>query len=119
MAKRAAHRPRLDFNPKTVEGWGAIGASNGEMASMMECSERTISRRMNDTDEFCLAYQKGLTRLKGSLRRKQIALANRGDRTMLIWLGKQLLGQKDTSHHDVAVGGVVKVQVFLPEKGAA
>jgi len=32
---------------------------------------------------------------RGSLRRKQFALAMAGDKTMLIWLGKQVLGQKD------------------------
>lgn len=30
-----------------------------------------------------------------SLRRQQIALAEKGNATMLIWLGKQLLGQSD------------------------
>lgn len=38
---------------------------------------------------------KGLARMKISLRRKQIQLADDGDRTMLIWLGKQHLGQRD------------------------
>jgi hypothetical protein len=37
-------------------------------------------------------YQQGYSQLRMSLRRKQVAMALDGDRTMLIWLGKQLLG---------------------------
>ena len=41
-------------------------------------------------------YKKGaLGRLKVSLRRQQIELAKTGNPTMLIWLGKQLLEQRD------------------------
>ena len=39
---------------------------------------------------------KGRATLKRRLRRKQLELALEGDKTMLIWLGKQMLGQVDT-----------------------
>jgi hypothetical protein len=43
--------------------------------------------------------EKGRSILKMSLRREQVRLAKQGDRTMLIWLGKQYLGQSE--RHEV------------------
>lgn len=37
-----------------------------------------------------------------TLRRLQWKAAEGGNATMLIWLGKQLLGQKDSSHVDLS-----------------
>ena len=45
--------------------------------------------------EFRKAYEKGLGRLKISIRRQQIEAAKKGNTAMLIWLGKQLLEQAD------------------------
>ncbi|MEW5918527.1 MAG: hypothetical protein AB1762_19145 [Gemmatimonadota bacterium] len=67
--------------------------------------------------------------LKGrvSLRRKQMQLALQGDRTMLVWLGKNLLCQKDKHRVDGELShkGEVKhdhkvrqrVVVYLPDNG--
>ena len=41
--------------------------------------------------------------VKISLRAKQVQLALDGDRCMLVWLGKQWLGQKDRLDHAVEV----------------
>lgn len=41
------------------------------------------------------AWDRGRVRLKLALRQKQIRLAMARVTTMLIWLGKQLLGQAD------------------------
>jgi hypothetical protein len=40
---------------------------------------------------------------KKNLRAKQYRLAMKGDRTMLIWLGKQLLKQRDMTHNEFHV----------------
>jgi len=40
-------------------------------------------------------YKRGMDKGCLSLRHKQFNLAKGGDKTMLIWLGKQLLGQVD------------------------
>lgn len=50
---------------------------------------------MHSEPGLCMAYKKGFADLKKSLRRKQIERAESGNATMLIWLGKQLLGQRD------------------------
>jgi len=46
-------------------------------------------------DNFADLYQKGTTATKQRLRQAQLKLALNGDRSMLIWLGKNILGQSD------------------------
>ena len=60
-------------------------------------SEHTIERWCKRTYElgFAEAYKKFSATGKTSRRRSQFDLANKGNATMLIWLGKQYLGQTD------------------------
>lgn len=46
-----------------------------------------------------------------SLRRKQFQLALKGDRVMLIWLGKQYLGQRDKLEETGADGGPKEIVI--------
>lgn len=59
------------------------------MAAFLKVNKKTLERR------FAKVIDTGRLVRNVSLRRKQVELALRGDRTMLIWLGKQLLGQSD------------------------
>ena len=97
-------RPKIEFDLLEVEKLGSIGATYDEMASWFNTTTRTIDRRMVDEDDsFCRAYKKGFGRLKMSLRRQQIELASSGNPTMLIWLGKQLLEQRDKTHNETDI----------------
>lgn len=66
----------------------------------MACTDREIARWF-DINEDTLRYnfadilEKGRTDLKMSLRRAQIDLALKGNAVMLIFLGKNMLGQSD------------------------
>lgn len=67
------------------------------MAAIYECSVDTIRRRMQDEEsEFCRAYKRGLSRTKTRISEAQINYALMGNATLLIWLGKNLLGQSDS-----------------------
>lgn len=68
-----------------------------EIASYFDCSEDTIERRCKEDKSTHFADYKAQKAGKGriGLRRKQYELAMAGDKTMLIWLGKQYLGQSD------------------------
>jgi hypothetical protein len=102
--RRKAGRPPIEFDLKLVEAMGKIGATAEEMAYVLPASLRTIRDRMADHEsDFCMAYQQGYSQLRMSLRRKQVAMALDGDRTMLIWLGKQLLGQRDRLQQESSV----------------
>lgn len=94
MATRG--RPSKEFDLAEVEKLGMLGATVPEVAAWFDCGIRTVERRMADHEGvFRRAYEKGYGRLKISLRRKQVEVANGGNVSMLIWLGKQMLGQAD------------------------
>jgi len=56
-------------------------------------AERTIRNRRKQ-EHFREAMERGEALMCIALRRKQLELALKGDPTMLIWLGKQRLGQQ-------------------------
>lgn len=82
-------RPRLKIDPDQVEKLAAIGCTMGEMASIMSCSVDTLERR------YAERIEKGRSNRKMRLRHKQTQVALEGNVVMLIWLGKQELGQSE------------------------
>lgn len=68
----------------------AIGLSVKEIAAVLGCSHDTIARR------FKHQLDSGWENMRASLKRAQYeAAVKKGNTTMLIWLGKQHLGQSD------------------------
>ena len=90
-----AGRPRKELDAQQVEELAAIGCTQVEIATVFGVAEGTIRHNFYD------AYKKGHETAKMSLRRLQFAAANRGSVPMLIWLGKQYLGQKDKTILDL------------------
>jgi hypothetical protein len=90
-------RPRKELNQQTFEGLCEIQATLEEIAGVLRVSEDTIERWCKRTYElgFADAFKKFSATGKTSLRRYQFDLAKKGNATMLIWLGKQYLGQSD------------------------
>ncbi len=76
----------------------AEGYTQIEIAAFLGVSERTLGMFMASNPEARDALDRGTTLVHASLRRQQIKQALAGDSTMLIWLGKQYLGQKDQRH---------------------
>lgn len=88
-----AGRPRKELNPKIIQRMAAIGCTMNEIAQVFEVSVDTLERNYADI------IKTGRADGAKCLRRKQwqIAMNNehKGQTTMCIWLGKQLLGQAD------------------------
>ncbi len=82
-------RPLKDIDPVQVQQLAAIDCSYAEIAAVVGCNPSTLTRR------FAQAIEKGRQEGCASLKRKQFELAMGGNATMLIWLGKQRLGQAD------------------------
>lgn len=87
--KKAGRRP-LDIDPAQVEALARIDCTTPEIAAVVGCSEDTLERR------FAGNLEKGRREGRASLRRMQYKLAMDGNATMLIWLGKMQLGQRET-----------------------
>lgn len=72
----------------------SMNCTDEELAAWFGCSSRTIERKRKGAD-FLAAMERGKAKGRISIRRAQMKLAEAGNATMCIWLGKQLLGQRD------------------------
>ena len=88
-------RPKLNIDPDLVRRLASINATTAEIASVCKCSQDTLERRFADIIKDGRA--EGIT----SLKRKQMQLALEGNPTMLVWLGKVLLGQREVSDYNI------------------
>lgn len=82
-------RPKKEVDARLVEQLASIGCTMGEIAAAADCSVDTLERRFADV------IAKGQENGKTRLRKKQIEVALAGNVSMLIWLGKQMLGQAE------------------------
>ncbi len=82
-------RPKLVLDENQIVQLAAINCSLAEMAAVLDCDAKTLTSR------FSSVIEKGRNTGKMSLKRKQWEVAMGGNVTMLIWLGKQNLGQTD------------------------
>lgn len=87
---RVVGRDHIIIPEEEVVRLAAIGCRDVEIADWFGIVESTL--RYNFAD--CLT--KGRSQLNQSLRRKQIDVALSGNAAMLIWLGKNILGQSDS-----------------------
>ena len=103
-------RPRKDFNQKIFKKLCAIQCTEAEIANWFNVSPDTINRRCHQFFDMSFAdtYKKYSEHGKISLRRKQMQVAIKGNVSMLIWLGKQILGQADKQEQKVQFEGDVK-----------
>lgn len=77
-------------DPKEVEKLASIGMKDREIAEYLDIDDSTLAYNFKP---FLI---KGRHNLKISLRRAQLSLALSGNATMLIWLGKNILGQSES-----------------------
>lgn len=82
-------RPLKVIDENVVFELASIFCTNEQIATIVGCSADTIERR------FAGIVEKGREVAKSNLRRKQYEVAMSGNVGMLIWLGKQYLGQSD------------------------
>ncbi len=88
---------RRPFDPdlKQVEQLAAIACTQEEAAAVLGVARYTLSRKLRQR-KYREAWERGRGRGNMALRREQFEIATqKGNVTMLIWLGKQWLGQRD------------------------
>ena len=83
-------RDKKIIPPRDVERLAQMGCKDSEIADWFGIDENTL--RYN----FSVELLKGKLHLNQSLRQAQIRLAFSGNATMLIWLGKNVLGQSES-----------------------
>ena len=88
-SKKPVGAPPKALNAGMITMLAMKGNTQEDIAAILGCSVDTIQRNYRH------AYEVGLQKCCASLRKKQVKLALDGNVTMLIWLGKNLLGQHD------------------------
>ncbi len=99
------HRKEVDL--EKVENMASFACTQEEIA--LECGfERTLFHSRRDVRE---AYTNGFNKAKTRLRVAQFKAATAGNTTMMIWLGRQYLGQKES--FDAEIKAEDKVTVVI------
>lgn len=95
--KKKMGRPIKKINFSEFEKLCGLQCTLVEIAEWFKVSVDTVERRVKKHYSMTFAdiYKKYSALGKISLRRKQYEIAIQGNVTMLIWLGKQWLNQKD------------------------
>ena len=84
-----ARPKKYNIDTEQVEKLAGLGCTNTEIASFFGCSPDLIEKSYS---EYLV---KGREKGKIRLRQLQMRAAEKGNVAMLIWLGKQMLGQTD------------------------
>lgn len=97
MAKRGRPKKQIDYEKAKQMSYAQC--SLDEIASALEVSTRTLQK----DKEFMKLYRRAIDEGKAYIRQLQMKKAREGDRQMLIWLGKQYLGQaeKQDQHMEI------------------
>lgn len=88
-------RPQIPIDGTQVEKLAALHCTVSEIAEFFDCSTDTIHRR------FAAELTKGRSQGRIKLRRLQWQLAEKMNATMLIFLGKNYLSQRDRSDEEI------------------
>lgn len=107
-------RPRFIIDYNAVAKLANIQCTMEEIANFLGCSVRKLEK----DKEFIRVYKKEIDGGRMSLRRKQWKAVEEGNTTMLVWLGKQYLGQRDQTESKVNVNQVQPFYMMYGDKEA-
>ena len=95
-------RPKKKISQKQFESLCAIQCTKEEICNVLDVTEKTLNNWCKETygEGFSLVFSKKRALGKASLRRNQWKLAEKGNSTMQIWLGKQILKQSENPLQD-------------------
>lgn len=101
-------RPKADIKPEQVAALARIGCTQEEIAAVLKCTPRTLRNRFKEE------IRSGMDEMRASIRRWQYMKAKDGNVAMLIWLGKQYLGQKDRTE-ETHKAEVIEIERIAPK----
>lgn len=101
-------RTLTDREYEQIKAMVRIQCTRDEVCDVMQMDDKTLTKCLKDRGEasFSAFYKRHQGEGKASLRRAQWKAATENhNATMLVWLGKQMLGQRDQvethNHHEV------------------
>ena len=81
----------IELDPDEIRELASEGNTLEDISDLLGVSSSAIEKN----DEYKRAYELGMCDMRASLRHWQFQAAKSGNVTMLIWLGKVLLGQRE------------------------
>ena len=102
--------------PEQLAMYGGALCTQQEVADILGITQQSVSE-MLQKPAYKEAWERARSVTRYDVRRKQIDSALEGDRTMLIWVGKQVLDQRD-SPKEVEINQNVQVK-YIAEWGGA
>jgi hypothetical protein len=102
-------RPKKSINPKTVERLAKIGCSAEEIAAVLDCNVSLIKRR------FTPVVQKGRLYLQQTVRSMLVRKAREGNVSVIIFLGKALLGLRENDPVSINVSNTDVLALGVPD----
>jgi hypothetical protein len=107
-ARSGAGRKPIHIDLTQLERLCVLQCTDEELADWFGVSSRTIEKR-RQKPEFAEAMRRGRVRGRISVRRAQMKLLQAGNSTLAVWLGKQLLGQRENVQLSGPSGGPIEV----------
>lgn len=102
-------RPKVHIDWEEVNSLLMAKCSGSEIAGEIGIHKETFYRKCQEEhgipfSEYCLQfYAKGDAKLRAQQYAKALGFTDKGDNTLLIWLGKIRLGQKEKDESSVRV----------------
>src|SRR5271163_3625728 len=103
VKKHPGGRPKVRMGLEEVENLSRLNCTMEELAAYFRVDVRTVQLRAQREPKFREAIERGQAMGRLSVRRQQIRLMEQGNATMAIFLGKQLLGQRDRLEAEVTM----------------
>ena len=88
-------RKAVKIDKDQVQALARLGCTWDEIADVLGVARSTLGKNMKTDKSVRDAYEKGIAEGDVSIRRAQYDSAMQGKTAMLIWLGKNRLGQTD------------------------
>lgn len=111
-------RPPKEMNLEELEKLVAMGCTDEEIGAFFDITPRTIQEKRKE-EPYKSIFETSRYKMHISLRRKQLQVALDGNASMLVWLGKTLLGQKDAmklsgdSENPLAMNAIVDGKIEI------
>lgn len=100
-------RPKKKIDYELVAKLAKIQCTQDEIASILDVCRQTLAK----DEQFINVYKKHIDEGKMSLRRLQWKAAEEGNATMMVWLGKQYIGQRDKFDNENKTSGEITVTI--------
>lgn len=110
--KKSGAKKQFIPDMEEVEKLCRLNCTDAEIASFFGVCRKTVERERKSNPEFNEVIERGKSFGKLSLRRRQVELAEEGNPTMLIWLGKVYLKQRE----NVTLDSNVTTVTMSPEE---